>query len=413
MKNEDIDFDKIVKGPGIYIFRDKNKKALYIGRATELRSRVRSYFSSRLELDRGPLLPEALEKTTNIETIETDSVLDAYILEANFIKKYKPKYNVIDKDDKSFQFVGITKEDFPRVVIVRGREIELGTRKEEFSKIYGPFPKGTLLKEALKVLRKILPYRDSCNPYNPNSKTKRQRKCFRAELGLCPGVCSGDINKTTYKKRIREIGMFFEGKKKQLIKLLEKEMKMLAKERKFEEAEEIKKRIFSLTHIQDVALIKYEASTIDTTQFRIEAYDVAHTLGKDAVGVMVALIDGEFAYNEYRTFTIKESVPGDDIGALKEIISRRFKHFEWRLPSLIVIDGGKTHLNTAKSVLKDLDIRIPVVSVVKTEKHTPREILGLGNYKNIYEMESIRANGEAHRFALSNHKRKRTKSLLK
>lgn len=412
MKKEDINFDNIARLPGIYIFYDKSKKPLYVGRATDLKSRVRSYFSNRLELDRGPLLPEALEKTGHIEIIETDSVLDAYILEANFIKKYEPTYNVIDKDNKSFQFVGITKEDFPRVIIVRGRELELGTRKEEFSHTYGPFPRGMLLKEALKVLRKIFPYRDLCKVYD-SRKNKQGHKCFHAQLGLCPGVCSGDIEKNAYRKRIREISMLFEGRKKQLIVSLEKDMKKAAKEKKFEEAEEIKQRIFSLMHIQDVALIKHEANTTDTEQFRIEAYDVAHTAGKDAVGVMIVFVDSNPEYKEYRIFTIKESSPGDDIGALKEVLGRRFRHSEWRFPSLIVIDGGKTHLKVAKNILENLGIAIPLVSVVKTDKHKPREILGVGKYKKIYEQDIIRINAEAHRFALSKHKKKRIISLLK
>ena len=129
MKQEDIDTATIPEEPGIYIFRGARGKILYVGRATDLRSRIRSYFSNRLEADRGARLTDAREKTKRIEEIVTDSVLEAYILEASYIKKYRPPYNVVDKDDKSFQFVGITKEPFPRIQIMRGRNLEQGTEE--------------------------------------------------------------------------------------------------------------------------------------------------------------------------------------------------------------------------------------------------------------------------------------------
>ena len=408
MKKEDMDFSALPEKPGIYIFRGPRNTVLYIGRATDLRSRVRSYFSSRLEADRGPRLTEALEKTRKIETKTTDSVLEAYILEANTIKKYEPPYNVVDKDNKSFQFVGITDETFPRVTTIRGRELEQGTASVRYKHIFGPFPRGAMLKEALKVLRRILPYRDTCSP----AKDGKGKKCFRAQLGLCPGMCAGLIDAKTYKKRIRELVLFFSGRKKQLLASLEREMKQYAKQREFERAEEIRRRIFALTHIQDVALIKEEFSE-RAEVMRIEAYDVAHLAGTNTVGVMTVLIDGEPAPSEYRTFTIRDAAPGDDIGALRELLERRLKHAEWRFPGLIVIDGGKTQLTAARRVLEEYGMAIPTVSVVKTEKHTPREVLGDAAIVQKHEPRIIQANAEAHRFAVSRHRRKRTRSMLR
>ena len=212
MKKEEVHFETLPENPGIYLFYDERGAVLYIGRATELRSRVRSYFSERLITDRGLRLAEALEKTTRIETIETDSVLEAYILEANLIKEYQPAYNVVDKDNKSFQFVGITKEAFPRVMVIRGRDLEQGIKNTSFARIFGPFPRGAVLKEALRILRKILPFRDKCTPYT-QSRKKQPKKCFQAQLGLCPGVCDGSIGEEEYAKRVREIRMFLSGRK--------------------------------------------------------------------------------------------------------------------------------------------------------------------------------------------------------
>ncbi len=415
MKQHDLDFKIVPELPGVYLFRGVGDVVLYAGRATDLRSRVRSYFSGRLASDRGARIVDAVEQAKRVEIIPTDSVLEAYILEANFIKKYKPAYNVVDKDDKSFQFVGITKEDFPRVLVVRGRNVEQGITSMEFSHIFGPFPRGGMLKEALRVLRKILPFRDSCVPHD-RASGKSSRMCFRAQLGLCPGMCAGLIDKKAYAKRIREIVLFFSGKKKQLIAMLEREMKQYAKEREFEKAEEVRRRIFALTHIQDVALIKKES--IDTgsvpgvRSFRIEAYDIAHLAGKDTVGVMVVLVDGEMSPADYRTFTIREAVSGDDIGALREILERRLRHSEWPLPRLIVMDGGKAHLDAAQNILTESGIAIPIVSVVKTEKHTPRAVLGAPMFARDYEHAIIRANAEAHRFAITRHRQKRSRGMF-
>ena len=412
MRKEDVDFGKLPETPGVYLFRNAKNTVLYVGRATDVRSRVRSYFSDRLVIDRGQRLTEAVEQTEHIETIETDSVLEAYILEANLIKKYQPVFNVVDKDNKSFQFVGITKEEFPRILLIRGRQLEQETTKITFSHIFGPFPRGAILKEALRILRKILPFRDKCTPYAQASK-KRRKKCFQAQLGLCPGVCDGIMNEEAYKKRIREIRMFLGGRKKQLLKMLEKEMKEYAQKQEFEEAEEVRRRIFALQHIQDVSLLKKEDSTEgSTTSFRIEAYDVAHTSGTQTVGVMVALVDGEVAVSEYRVFTVRSATEGDDIGALREILSRRLGHPEWQMPNLIVVDGGKAHITAAEAVLRGNEVTIPVVSVVKTEKHTPREILGLKEYTKTYEKDIIAANAEAHRFAIARHRKKRSKAMF-
>ena len=408
MDSSKIDFSKIPESPGVYIFKGAKSKILYVGRATELRSRIRSYFSNTLEVSRGKRLVQALNKIKKIETIETSSVLDTYILEANLIKKHQPEFNVVDKDNKSFQFVCITKEDFPRVLIVRGRDLK--NRLSEFSHTYGPFPKGSVLKEALKIIRKIFPYRDSCRVYD--KKRKINKKCLRAEIGLCPGTCSGDIGKREYSKCIRELRLFFEGKKKQLINSLEKDMKNYAKKKEFEKAEYTKRKLFSLKHIQDVNLIKREFAEGSSGRFRVEGYDVAHIAGKSSVGVMVVNFDGEMEKNEYRVFNIKNAKSADDVGALEEILERRLNHSEWRYPGLVVIDGGKGQLNRAKKIFEKYELDIPIVSVVKDDRHKPKDILGSKEYIHTHEKEILDVNSEAHRFALSRHKAKRKKDMF-
>ncbi len=384
--------------PGVYFFKGVKGETLYIGKATSLRSRVRSYFRDDISSTRGPKIVQMLELAKKIDFTQTDSVLEALLLEAELIKKHQPKYNTDLKDDKSNNFVVITKEDFPRVLLIRGKELFLSKQASALGYHYafGPFPHGGQLKEAMKIVRRIFPFRDKCVPGAP-------RPCFNAQIGLCPGVCTGVISKQEYAKTIRNIKLFFEGKKKTLIKKLEREMKEASAKQEFEKAGKIKKTIFALEHIQDVALLKSE-KIFGQESFRIEAYDVAHISGTNVVGVMTVVEDGEAAKSEYRKFKIKSFSGADDTRALREILERRLAHPEWSAPKLIVADGGRAQVNTVEKVLLENGMEIPVVGVVKDERHRPREILGDKKITSKYEKEILLANAEAHRFAIGYHR---------
>ena len=198
-----------------------------------------------------------------------------------------------------------------------------------------------------------------------------------------------------------------------LVKSLEKEMKFFAKEQKFEEAEKVKSQIFALRHIQDIALLKHdlEAGTKNLeADFRIEAYDIAHMSGKDVVGVMTVVENGEPDKSQYRKFKIHDN-KNDDTGNLKKVLARRLAHSEWRFPNLIVVDGGKGQLNTAKEVLEKAGLDINVASVVKDEKHKAREILGKSVLSRALDKSILLANNEAHRFALKFHRKLRRRNL--
>lgn len=393
---------KIPDTPGVYFFKNTSGDVLYVGKATSLRDRVRSYFSNDLLETRGPLLVKMLTEAVKIDFEKTDSVLEALINEANLIKKYQPPYNTKEKDDKSFNYVIITKEEFPRILTIRGRELEQTEYDEDHAYLakFGPFTQGLSLREALKIIRKIFPYRDS--KCTPNS----DKPCFNAQIGLCPGVCTGKVSAKDYKKTIRHIILFFGGKKKKLLKDLEYEMKSCAKEHDFENATKIKKTIFSLQHIQDIALIKNNKlpSTESVETFRLEAYDIAHMAGKDVVGVMTVVEDGEPRHDQYRKFKIRENPSVNDTAALREILTRRLRHNEWPLPNVIVMDGGKAQINVARSIIEEKDLKIDVVSVVKNERHKPQQILGKQPLITDRESEILMVNSEAHRFAITYHR---------
>jgi len=399
--------------PGVYFFLGKNKKVLYIGKATSLRDRTRSYFAGDLQEVRSPLIANMVAQAAAIDWRATDSVLEALLLEASLIKTYKPKANTDLKDDKSFNYVAITKEDFPRVLVVRERELKGSTLKSpelrSNLKIFGPFPHGAQLKEAMKLIRKIFPYRDTC-------KLGQKRPCFNAQIGLCPGVCSGAIAKQKYRRNIRHIVLLFEGKKKQLLKVLNKAMRVAAAAEEFEQAKELQRQLYALQHIQDVSLIKeeYRQTNIRTSVslvLRIEAYDVAHLRGSAAVGGMTVVEGGAAEKSQYRKFKIKSAKAGDDPGALKEILSRRLGHDEWPLPRLIVVDGSTAQINAAQNILAEYGMAIPVVGVVKDEKHRPRTISGDRELIKDKERAILLANAEAHRFAIGFHRQKLRKRM--
>lgn len=423
---------KLPDAPGVYFFLGKNKKVLYIGKATSLRDRVRSYFAKDLVDTRGPLLVEMLDKAKTIDWRETDSVLEALLLEASLIRAHKPDYNTDLKDDKSFNHVVITKEEYPRVLVVRGKELAQKASAKgrdehdpnslsrnfvapEYQYLFGPFPHGLQLHQAMKLIRKIFPYRTTCVPGSG-------KRCFDAQLGLCPGVCSGEVTKTEYRKTVRHIALLFRGRKKQLVKTMEREMKAAAKEERFEEAARLREQLFGLTHIQDVSLIKEEMRAPGGAAPRIEAYDIAHLGGAGHVGVMTVVEGGLPNKMEYRKFNIKSAKGGDDPGSLREVLSRRLDHHEWPYPKLIVVDGHKAQMNAAKRVLDACGAKIPVVGVVKDEKHRPRAIAGLstalkindrdGDLSRALSRDILLANAEAHRFAISFHRKKSRRGLI-
>ncbi|MEK7184624.1 MAG: UvrB/UvrC motif-containing protein [Patescibacteria group bacterium] len=397
---------------GVYFFKDSDKNILYIGRATSLLDRVKSYFSNDLIQTRGPLLVDMVTKSSTVDFMQTDSVLEAIILESNEIKKHQPYFNTKEKDNKSYNYIVITDEDFPRVIITRGRTLDKLDEKALGYKIkyqFGPYPQGNLLRDALKIIRKIFPFRDE------KAKLKYQESFYKS-LRLSPDTGSPEAKKE-YQKTIRNLVLFFEGKKNQLIKTLSKEMNEYSDNQNFEKAKKTRDTIYALNHIQDVSLIKEDIKNevINTKSeliesFRIEAYDIAHMSGKDTVGVMTVIVNSEAQKSQYKKFKISKDA-NDDTAGIREILNRRFKHSEWRFPDLIVIDGGLGQINSAKEVLGEQNI--PIVSVVKNDAHKADHFLGDEKIIVKYKKDILFANSEAHRFAIAYHKRLRNRRFLR
>lgn len=396
MNNKNLQKLKIPDKPGVYFFM-KGKEILYIGKATSLKDRVKSYFGKDLIATRGPIILDMVFKADKIKWETTDSVLEALILEANLIKKHQPKYNTKEKSDKSFNYVCITKEELPRVLVVRGKNL-----KDYRGASFGPYPNSSQLKEALRIIRKIFPFIDA-------TSSKKNNQEFYKQIYLNPQ------NLERYLRDIKYIKLFFQGKKKSILRELKKKIFVLAKIREFEQADKVKKQIFALGHINDVALLKSDtfSAMADNVSLRIEAYDIAHMGGKNMVGVMTVLLDGEVEKSEYKKFKIRTQADANDTGALKEVLERRLGHPEWPYPSLVVVDGGLAQINATKVILSRAHLDIPVVSVVKDERHKAKAIMGEEKMGLKYKREILLANSEAHRFAIAYHKKIRNNNFLK
>ena len=416
MTKKELNKFRLPDGPGVYIFK-KGPKILYIGKATSLRDRVRSYFAADLVQGRGERIVAMVAAATSLAHQTTDSILEALILEANLIKKHQPPYNVDEKDNKSFNYIVVTKEDFPRVLVVRGRELfALSTKNYQLKTIFGPFPHGSQLQEAMKIIRRIFPFRDAkCTPcaeqhYRPRRSIVGDkagcRPCFNRQIGLCPGVCTGEMSKSEYAERVKHICQFLSGNFKGLKRELAREMKDAAAAEEFEEAVQLRRQIHALEHIRDVSLIKDEHRVAPGGGVRIEAFDVAHTGGAETVAVMAVVQGGEAIKQAYRMFKI-QTATNDDVASLKEALSRRLNHPEWPLPRVFVVDGGKGQMRGAQSVLKQAGVEIAVVGVVKNEFHKPERLIGDKRAGEIYERDVLLANSEAHRFAIQWHRKRR------
>lgn len=370
--------------PGIYFWKDKSGNILYIGRATNLKNRLNQYLQRRIDSRISEMVALAFE----IEWLVCDTLLEAIILEAKKIKEFWPKYNIVDRDDRSFLYLAIPKSDYPKPIIIRGQDLK--KFPETKTKIFGPYQSRNLLITALRLIRPIFPW-SNCVPLSGKA-------CFDYQIALCPGACLGKISIVDYKKNINNLEMLLNGERKNLIKKLLKENPDKAK---------------ALKHLQDVSLLSKEDDLKEKKISRIEGYDISHFNGKESYASMVVFSGGEADKNEYRLFKIKDAPAGDDERALLEVLKRRFKHSEWKMPEIIMIDGGTPQISFLSKELAKENINLPLVGISKFggdrlvfNSKTPTAFKELT--KNI-KGTLLKVREEAHRFA--NYGRKRASKL--
>jgi excinuclease ABC subunit C len=423
-----IPYKSLPETPGVYIMKDADGRVLYVGKAGNLRRRVSSYF----ERPHDVRIQTLVTKIRRIDHEKTDTALEALILEAELIKKLSPPFNVREKDDKSFLYIEITREKFPRVLLVRGKDAERGKR-------YGPFTSSSAVREALKILRRIFPW----NTHPADTIGTFKRPCFDYQVGLCPGTCIGAVTREEYAATIDRLKLFFEGKKKKVLRSFEADMRAASKKLDFEKAGKLRRQIFALQHIQDTAFISESEVLVPTGDtpavtngiYRIEGYDISNLSGTAAVGSMVVFENGAPNKDEYRKFKIKSVFEPNDVGMLTEMLERRFArqaaissalsnnpgsggiagamvHAAWRLPNLVLIDGGLAQANAAKKVLLRGGLRIPILGIAKGPERKRNDIIG-AIPKGVTKETLVRVRDEAHRFAIGYHKSLRARQFIK
>jgi excinuclease ABC subunit C len=413
--------------PGIYLFSNEKGKILYVGKAKNLKKRVSSYFLKNIAL--GTKTAILVSQTAKIQTIITNSEIEAFLLENSYIKKYKPKYNIKLTDDKAYPMVRITiKDEFPKVLLVR--------RPDDKNSIYfGPFPNASnALRMVLKSMRKIFPYQSAPN--------HGKRICLYYHLGLCPcpAVFASPELRLEYRKNIKHIVDFLNGKTKKIIRDLRRERDALSKNEDFERANLLQNKINAIElitgqpyrkeldiyvnpnlasdlrekEIQElINILNQNKAGVKSLQ-RIECFDISNISGTNSTGSMVTFVNGEKDGNWYRRFKIKKLNSPNDFGMMKEVLERRLAHNGWPYPNLIIVDGGKGQVSTAVNVLGNLKLKIPVIGIAKKEETiVTSDLKEISLPKNSDALKLImRIRDEAHRFAITYHRKLRSKTFL-
>ncbi|MFC1510236.1 UvrB/UvrC motif-containing protein [Candidatus Omnitrophota bacterium] len=396
---------------GVYLMKDKQGKIIYVGKAINIRKRVQSYFRKKEALDLKTA--RLVEEIVSIDYLDTESEAEALLLEASLIKKHDPRFNIDLRDDKSYPLIEISADPFPSVSLARPR-----TRKKGVT-YYGPYVNPKLVREALNIIRRIFPF---CT-----CKKLPKKACLDYHMGLCEAPCEGKIGKREYAKTIKNIRLILEGKKDVLLRGLEKDMETACQKQHYEQAAKIRDQIRALGALysgtKDINYYKeaeqlYRACALPRSPQRIEAFDVSNIMGQQAVGSMVSFYAGKPDKRNYRRFRIKTVEGIDDFKMIAEIVRRRYGRLKREgktFPDLIVIDGGKGQLSAAYRELNALHLEIPLMSLAKREEEVflPKKRKPIILKKDSLGLNLLqRIRDEAHRFAITYHRKLRKKAFL-
>lgn len=433
--------NKLPQNPGVYIYKNNVGTVIYVGKAKSLRDRVGSYFA--LSLPQGTKTYALVQRIVDLEYIIVQSEFEALILEAELIKKYRPKYNILQKDDKSYLYIIIRNETFevngskikvPKLITARRTDLLPSDIK------YGPYPDGSTAKSILRTVRKIFPFRD-CSDTKFNTYKNKGKPCLYGFIGVCSGPCvhNSPEELAEYKKYISSIRKMLSGNSTGIVRKLESQMKKASKSQDYEDATHYRDLLQNFKYIMqqfkspeayinnpflvsDLAnesldeLIKLVPG-LTIKPIRIECYDISNISGTDAVGSMVVATNGIIDKSQYRKFRIKFKSTPDDFEMMREVLTRRLRRKEWPFPDLLVVDGGKGQVSTAYEVAKTLNENILIIGLAKKEEtivyfdgHDFQELKY--DKTNAGLKLLIRLRDESHRFAQSYHHKLRAKSIL-
>jgi excinuclease ABC subunit C len=422
---------KFPTGPGVYLMKDALGRVIYVGKAVNLRNRVSSYFNAAAAEDirTANLIPDIHD----VDFIESESEVDALLLEARLIKDVQPRFNQELKDDKTFPYLQVTvREDFPRVEFTRKPRLR-GT------KLYGPFTNAKKLRATIAVLQKIFRFRTcSLDIEDGDERWRWFRPCLLYSIKHCTAPCNLRITREDYRRDIRRLILFLDGKKARVVKELKAEMQQAAKEMKFEKAARLRDEIKALEnlslrgnldeHVQpEVFYIDPKKGMAGLKKIfdlrelprRIEGVDIAHLQGGETVASLVQFIDGLPFKHGYKRYKIRTVSGVDDFAAIREVVSRRFLRLTKEgesLPDILLVDGGKGQLSAAVAALEAVGSKPPLVlSLAKREEeiYVPGEPEPRRLSKHAYALRLLQyVRDEAHRFAQHYHHILRRKSTL-
>jgi excinuclease ABC subunit C len=406
---------------GVYFHKNAAGEVIYVGKAANLKHRVLNYFQKTHRDNKTEALVKEIDDTT---WRITETELDALFLESEMIKRYKPKYNILLMDDKSASFVRINmKDEVPFVSLTRNP-------LDDAAEYFGPYYGATAIKNALRILRKIFPFYE---------KSYDGKKTLHTDIGLSPGIEIGKTSPAEYKKSLRNLINFIKGRKKTVIKTLNKEMETYVKSQAFEQAARVRNALFSINALQtqivfgsdefvdissDQALLELqELLKLKNPPRRIEGYDISHQSGENVVASMVVFQNGIASRKDYRKFKLKNE-KNDDYANMREVISRRLKHLDdWGRPDVVIIDGGKGQLRAVADLLEAHNIAF--LGRNKSGNHSKNAnfqmilpqnggytSLIISNHKHFVKL-IMRIDDEAHRFAVNYHTLLKRKNMLK
>jgi excinuclease ABC subunit C len=357
--------------PGVYFHKDTSGEIIYIGKAAILRNRVRQYFQKSRRRD---LKTEALiAEIADTDWTPVESELDALFLEAEMVRRYLPRFNILLRDDKSSIYVRINYDDpYPSVSFTH-RPLD---DKAEY---FGPYFNGWEVKRALRSLRRVF-------PYSTHSSSIPKRACLQYHLGLCPGLEEDKTSLNDYRTTLRQLMRYMRGERLKIVEKLEKDMRSAARKQQFEEAARLRNKYYALKALSK-QIIFSDREFLDISKDRglqgladllglpdvprrIEGYDISHMQGTDTVASMVVFTNGIPDKAAYRKFKMR--IPGnDDFAHMNEVIRRRLgeqHQKDWGLPDLFLIDGGKGQLGAASAARDAAGVQRPMVGLAKREE---------------------------------------------
>lgn len=404
-------------GPGVYLFKGETGDILYIGKAVSIKKRVQSYFvRSNLH---GPKIDVLVTKIHDIDCIETPSEVDALLLEASLINEYQPRYNTRQKDDKTFPLIKISGEEFPLVTMTRNKQ-------DKRAKYYGPYTDSYLLREAIKIIHSLFPIR--------KCKTLPKTACLYYHLSQCLAPCIKPEVKPEHDRLIKEISSFLGGGKKSFIDYLTEHMEHASSELRYEEAQVYKNQIEALGRLRKKRYYDFKPTAamglaatqelkralgMEVLPEKIACIDISNIQGTLSVGSKVSFYRELPDKNEYRKYRIKTVEGANDFASIGEVVRRMVRGIkegkETVKPDLLMIDGGKGQLGAALEVLKEEEfLDMTLISIAKKFEHIYRvdqpDPLIFGPDSPALRL-LMKVRDEAHRFAISYHRRLREKAL--